>query len=537
MSKFVKYYNTVKYLKKIQIGYRLYYFGRSKYRKLTGFRYPLSAEAKSEDIKLQESIKSLKSFYKEGKRECFDFLNLSKCFESKIDWNFSQYGKLWAYNLNYFNYLEQTDINRDDALKLVYDFIEDIDNNKEGLEPYPLSLRGINWIKFIVRNGIKDQKIDDSLYAGYLILMDNLEFHVLGNHILENGLSLLFAAYYFNDRSFYDSAKEIIEKELQEEILKDGAHFELSPMYHQLILFRVLDSLNLVKNNDYFNHELEALLEKRAKEMIEWLNAMTFKNGDIPLFNDSAKFIAPTTKELKEYAKRLGVESDKKAVLKQSGYRRFDGKRYEMIVDVGNIGPDYIPGHAHSDTFNFELYIDNKPFIVDTGVSTYEDNARRFIERSTSSHNTVKIGDYEQSEIWSSFRVAKRAKIISLKEDKNRVEATHDGYKKIGIKHLRKFESYEDEIIIIDSIEKENKADEFPTAVSHLHFYPGIEVGLEENSIKTNLAKILIDGAEKIEIDDYNYAKGYNNLEKSKVVKIIFRNYCKVKFTFVTNGK
>lgn len=35
------------------------------------------------------------------------------------------------------------------------------------------------------------------------------------------------------------------------------------------------------------------------------------------------------------------------------------------------IGPDYIPGHAHADTFNYELRIDGVPFIVDTGISTY----------------------------------------------------------------------------------------------------------------------------------------------------------------------
>ena len=83
------------------------------------------------------------------------------------------------------------------------------------------------------------------------ILLDNLEYHLLGNHLLENGFSLLFGAYYFQDENLYKKAKEILEKELNEQILDDGAHFELSPMYHQLMLFRVLDCINLVKHNQW----------------------------------------------------------------------------------------------------------------------------------------------------------------------------------------------------------------------------------------------------------------------------------------------
>ncbi len=533
MSKFLKYYNTLKYLKPTQIEYRLYYLLRDKYRKATNFSYPLSLPAKSFEIKLIPSIKSLNSFEKKNDRKCFEFLNLSECFE-KIDWNFSKFGKLWAYNLNYFNYLEQRNISEEDGKELIYEFINNIEKNREGLEPYPISLRGINWIKFLTKHNIKNEKIDSSLYAQYKILLDNLEYHVLGNHILENGFSLLFAGYYFKDKEFYQTAKEIIEQELKEEILEDGAHFELSPMYHQLILFRVLDSLNLVVNNEMFNKELENILREKASLMLGWLNQITFKNGDIPLFNDSSNKIAPTTKELNEYAKNLGIK-EKRVPLKESGYRKFENDIYELIVDVGNIGPDYIPGHAHSDTFNFELHINEKPFIVDTGVSTYENGERRFIERSTYSHNTVKIGNYEQSEVWSSFRVANRAKIISLKEDKNRVEATHNGYEKIGFLHTRIFETNEKEIIIKDKVSKIDKAKDLEK-IAYLHFHPDIEIELQNDTVKTNMGNIKIKGAEKVEIDDFYYAPEYNRLKRAKMIKIKFKDDCQYKFTFVTKS-
>ena len=47
--------------------------------------------------------------------------------------------------------------------------------------------------------------------------------------------------------NFYDQASSVLEKELHEQILIDGGHFELSPMYHQHILKRMLDTIRLVE--------------------------------------------------------------------------------------------------------------------------------------------------------------------------------------------------------------------------------------------------------------------------------------------------
>ena len=91
---------------------------------------------------------------------------------------------------------------------------------------------------------------------------------------------------------------------------------------------------------------------------------------------------------------------------------------------------------------------------MDTGTSTYEKNKRRQTERSTSSHNTITIGDYEQTEVWGGFRVANRAKIVSFTENKNKFISSHDGYKKIGVIHNRKFITNLDSIHICDELIK-----------------------------------------------------------------------------------
>ncbi len=523
MYKFIRLFNTVKYLKFIQIFYRLFYYCRYQARQLRGFVYCLTCDKKSTKLSFCSSIPSVDSYNK----GTFTFLNISHKFEGEIDWNYSDFGKLWTYNLNYFEYLNQKELLQDKGLNLMLDYIEQISTTENGLEPYPISLRGINWIKFVTKYWIKNQKIDDSLYAQYQILIDNLEYHLLGNHLLENTFSLLFGAYYFQDEELYKKAKKILESELEEQILEDGAHFELSPMYHQIMLFRVLDCINLVHNNNWKNQELLELLSSKAEIMLGWLNTITYENGDMPLLNDSTNKIAPTIKQLNQYALNLNLKlkfdqrkssGEKNLKLSDSGYRKIKNERYEMIVDVGNIGPDYIPGHAHSDTFNFELYIDEKPFIVDTGLSTYETNERRNLERSTASHNTVEIDGMDQSEVWSSFRVANRAYIVDIEETDDSIKAVHNGYeKRLGALHQREFLFEDKKIKIIDTVISEKEYN----AIARLHFYPEIEPKIIEGGAQIDDIKIRIKSS-NFKINDYNYAPEFNKLKKAKMLEIPF---------------
>ena len=56
--------------------------------------------------------------------------------------------------------------------------------------------------------------------------------------------------------------------------------------------------------------------------------------------------------------------------------------------------------------------------VTDVGVSTYEKNERRHLERSTASHNCISWGD-NSSDVWSGFRVGRRAN-VKLLQDTNR---------------------------------------------------------------------------------------------------------------------
>jgi uncharacterized heparinase superfamily protein len=452
----------------------------------------------------------------------FIFLSQKKKFKKRIEWNFSDYGKLWNYHLNYFDYLNQNDMEFKVGHQLIDDFLTHYQTNTYGFEPYPQSRRILNWIKWICQNELNSETIDKALYSQCVHLSRNLEYHLMGNHLLENAFALLFGSYYFQDHLLYKKAKKILLTQLEEQILEDGAHFELSPMYHQEILFRLLDSINMVRNNNWKDKELESLFKEKAQKMLNWINKISFENGEIPLINDSSQNVAPDTKTLNLYSESLGIKSDEEDYdLSTSGFKKISEERYELLIDTGNIGPDYLPGHAHSDTFSFVLWINRKPFIVDTGVSTYENNQRRLLERSTESHNTVKVNNKDQSEVWNSFKVSRRAKIIELKEDNNRIKSTHDGYKRIGAYHTREFILDKQYIKIMDLVE--SKKDYI--CYFYLHFYPGVKIQKKlKNGIICDNCSITFLNQEKIQINRYCYAPAFNKLIESNVLEVTFRS-------------
>ena len=78
-------------------------------------------------------------------------------------------------------------------------------------------------------------------------------------------------------------------------------------MYHQIILSRLLDSIQLIKlNKAWKKDDLLSFLETKASLMISWLHNITYKNGNIPMVNDSTFNIAPNSEKLFLYAKGLG---------------------------------------------------------------------------------------------------------------------------------------------------------------------------------------------------------------------------------------
>lgn len=498
--------NTIKHLRLKQIYYQLYY--RLFSHKLMEYNVPRQSSLRMVSV--------IAKWYCYNVPKTFTFLNLIGDFKS---WNDVSHGMLWAYNLNYMDWLLQPDMTFEQGSEWVERFITDLPTNRIGLDPYPIALRSINWIKFIGRHHKKVesnrlQRWNDSLYAQCKLLERKLEYQLLGNHLLEDAYALFIASIYFSDKKMYDKASCLLYKELDEQILPDGSHYEQSPMYHCILLDRLLDCYNASINRGH--EKMCELLKLYVVRMLGHLESIVWKDDTIPLLNDSAYGIAPTVSELRAYAKRLKLEWTP-LPMKECGYRKLCSTHLEAVVDVGNITATYQPGHSHADTFNYELRIDCRPFVVDTGISTYNKTARRQYERSTSAHNTVTVGYKDSSEVWGGFRMGKRAKVRVLSDTENEIMAEHDGFK--GCIHQRKFTINDDVFTINDKIVGNNMTE----CISYIHFAPDIEVlAISSTEIRTNRANIAVSGANSIEIINDFVSVEYNRLEPSKTIKIVF---------------
>ncbi|MFB9057049.1 heparinase II/III family protein [Mariniflexile ostreae] len=513
LKKLNTYYHTLVHVKLIQLYYQLYYrlFGRFLKPKLE------TAARVSNFLTLKEGLLYQDSF---TEPHTFNFLNLEKQFD-KIDWNFNTYGKLWTYNLNYFDYLHQESISKERGLQLINNFCDQKDSHCDGYEPYPISLRGINWVKFLSLHTINDSRINQQLFDDYNRLSKTLEYHLLANHLLENAFSLLFGAYYFQEDTWYAKAQRLLKQQLEEQILPDGAHYELSPMYHSIILHRVLDSYNLVSNAAWKDKALAPLLKKKASLMLGWLQTMQFEGGALPMVNDTTIHITPSPEAIYAYAKRLAISSVPQP-LKESGYRKLKTPPLEVLFDVGQIAPAYQPGHAHADSLQILVYNQGTPLIVDTGISTYEKNERRQLERSTCSHNTITVNHLNSSQVWSGFRVAKRAKTTILEDFKDRVLAVHNGYRSLGIAHKREVRVLDQTIQVSDTLTGGKKED---VVQGHLHLHPEVTYEIKDTVIiLNNSIEIRFPKETVLDTQDYLYSQGFNNLVSAQKIKYTFKH-------------
>jgi len=509
-------FNTIKYLKVDQVLNRI----RRKFikPKVSLFDIPKSSYPNND----------IKHVIKCSQRMCgessFNFLNNLFTLKSSEDWNSKEQDKLWLYNLHYFDDLNA--INSEQRLiwhrNLIQKWIEDNPlGYGNGWDPYPSSLRIVNWIKWFSLdlssyNNVKKIWID-SLAIQTRFLSQNLEYHLLGNHLFSNAKALVFSGLFFKGEEadyWYQLGFSIIKKELSEQVLSDGGNFELSPMYHAIFLEDLLDLVNI---HHAYDKSLQNNLEKKIIQMLQWLKAMIHPDKEIAFFNDSVLDVAPSFVELLSYSERLGITFENNQInrlthLEESGYIRVESDNMVLIADVADIGPDYIPGHGHADALSFELSLFGKRVIVNSGISTYELSEDRNKQRGTELHSTIAIDNKNSSEVWSGFRVADRAKVFDVNkfEDINSVKfsACHDGYKKLKkrVLHCRYWTVSNDSIKIKDSI----MGNGVHKVRSVLPLHPSVQVtNIEGNcvSLKSNGKTVNINfvGEGKLKIIESKY--------------------------------
>jgi len=343
-------------------------------------------------------------------------------------------------------------------------------------------------------------------------LIHRLEYHLLGNHLFANAKALIYCGLYFSGpeaQCWYSRGLEIVARELQEQILSDGGHFELSTMYHAAAMEDLLDLVNIMSA---YGCEIPTPWLTALSQMQRWLRVMIHPDGEIAFFNDAAFAVAPAVAELTSYAMRLGLslpESPAEPVvtLEASGYVRAAVGRVCLLCDCAPVGPDYLPGHAHADTLSFEASLDGRRLFVNSGTSQYGSSAERQHQRSTAAHNTVVVDGQDSSEVWGGFRVARRARAhlhrVISEPERASIEASHDGYRRLRGKnrHLRRWTLDRRGLRIEDQI-----SGDFTLADAYFHLHPEVEahvvapaeVILSRRGSK--LACITFEGAARVEL-------------------------------------
>lgn len=253
-------------------------------------------------------------------------------------------------------------------------------------------------------------------------------------------------------------------------------------MYHAHALEDLLDLINLAAaraaSNSSARQQMPAWRHS-AQAMLYWLRFVSHPVGGIALFNDAADGIAPSNAELEDFARRLGLAAPEPPAegvvdLMPSGYVRAARGPAVAVLDLAPVGPDILPGHAHADTLAFELSLHGRRVVVNGGTSCYGSSAQRLAERGTAWHSTVQLSDGDSSEVWSGFRVGRRARVVERGVDGWAVSGCHDGWRALpgSPRHRRRWTLEPAALVVDDEI-----TPAVPSgidAVARYHLAPGL---------------------------------------------------------------
>ena len=433
MSKLRLYISTVLHLKPSQIAFRIW-------RRLGG-RTPLSIGYVPSPALSRADITNIPALPELDFDPVFlsrfdaatilanriDLLHHAEAVDWKTSWNEPLSTPLWRFNLHYCEYLlplAKAYLDTGNACYLekgkaiIASWIESCPKTKGGVawEPYVISMRVVNWLAFF--GELHDDLYSDhgfieslnrALAEQFVHLSQHLEKDLRANHYLENLKALVMLACYFGDDRALGLALPKLYEQVQEQILPDGMHFELSPMYHKIVLEDLLRvAACLLAHGEDADETSRSL---RLQSMCDCLWSVERDVNRTPLFNDSGDNVSKGRDALLRCAHNLfGIEPVYREVLPDAGYAMLERQTncgvVKVIFDAGRPGPRYAMGHAHCDALSFECFVNGEPWIVNRGTYAYQDRSRLDF-KSTLSHNTVRIDGTEQHECWAPFRVAR----------------------------------------------------------------------------------------------------------------------------------
>lgn len=382
-------------------------------------------------------------------------------------WNYKEASHLWNFNVHYLEYLVPLyslwKSTGDDKYKakmnqILADWYNAGSKEQDSNQSYTISLRIVN--QLIIADAVDDkQRLYESIYAQYRYLLKHQETHLLGNHYLENLKAIVICSVVFSEDDVYRKYIRKFLKELDEEITTDGLHFELSLMYHKIVLEDLIRVGVVLK--DACKSEYEQIRNK-IQRMVTALYSLEYGINRTPLFNDAGDNVAKPKEALFRICEILfDVKPEKKDNI--AGYFKLYDGNITLIMDCGKLAPSYMPGHSHCDCLSYELFYDGKPVIVNSGTFQYQGDNRKYF-RSTAAHNTVKINGHEQSELWGEHRAGRRIREVKSKIDGSTIIGSYTNF--LGECHQRKIKLEDGTLTVLDKTDGVGE--------SYLHLAPGL---------------------------------------------------------------
>lgn len=355
--------------------------------------------------------------------------------------------------------------------------------------PHAVSLRILNWCRYAALcnwNGYQvPYTLIHNIYKNALFLENHVEYDIDGNHLIENAVALVMAGTFFkaHQTGWIAQGVDLLENVCRSQFLTDGCHYERSPMYHIMVLRRLLTVIDLLKGTTYASK----ILHDTAKAAIGFLVNISKPNGKIPLLNDAVFAEELPAHACINYGTEVGIEGGKRREYSNcdSGYRLLSNPPFTLLFDVGEVGPPHLPAHSHNDHLNVLFWVNDTPVVTDTGVFNYDNNARRKYARSIRAHNTVQVDNFEPIPIKGKYLMGRRTNVDELKRTPTTIKAKYsrEGLFSTKYTHNRSVQMSENGFEITDRVTDCTDSE----LCMRYHFAPKVSISeiTDQNSMYT----------------------------------------------------
>ncbi len=385
---------------------------------------------------------------------------------------------------------------------------------------------------------------------------------------------LYVIGFILDNQEYVDQAVRYLKNDLHIQVMSDGNHWEMSPMYHNEVLMAYLEVLRIgdIWGHKPFSTEETEIIQAMAMATLglktpaghqpmtgdsddtdvrDLLSqaALVLKNGrlkaggfqqldyeSIWMFGTKGFEAYENLKE-EELKAGITVFADSGQAVARSGWDRHDDWFYFVNGPLGG-------GHGHQDKLHIGLWLGGEEILTDSGRYTYKDVPMRYELKAAKAHNTPMAGDREYAESINTWtydslpqcfpnQICKRGEYLFI-------EGGHEGYGQQGIFVRRRVVAVGFDIFAVSDTFFGNSPQEI---VQMFHFGEAIRLSGEGGRITGSgrLENFIMKGfsqgqAASMELGEGPISRHYNQLGKTGQLRVGGKN-SKTLTTFLVRCK